>query len=152
MKAQAKTFLVLALIIFVVALLRWFMKGWMDSIGMPELLGSFLASINIVLLVGMVIMFASEGRRADGQYWHAGGWWIALAAWASVLIVAGILLAARTGASTYYSEMVGAHQELPPVRHAVSHGVAFVFVAGVGLLLGWAVYAVAKRGRPKLAS
>ena len=152
MKGQSKTFFILALIIFIVAVLRWFMKGWMDSAGMSELLGSFLVSINIVLLAGMVIIFAREGRSPDGRYWNAGGWWIALAAWASVLIVSGILLAARTGASTYYSEMIGAHRELPPVQHALSHGVAFIFVAGVGLLLGWAVYAVAKRGRAKLAS
>lgn len=142
-----RTFFILALIMLGVALLRWFMKGWMDSLGMPELLGSFLSSITIVVIVGMVIIFAREGRAADGRYRRAGTWWIALAAWSQILVIAGILLAARTGASTYYSEMVGSHKELPPVQHALSHAAAFVFVGGVGLLLGWLVYWVAKRGR-----
>jgi hypothetical protein len=147
MRSQSKTFYTLALIMFAVAVLRWFMKGWMDSLGAPELLGSFLSSINIVVLVGMVILFAREGRAADAGYWRAGGWWLALAAWEQILIIPAILLAARTGASTYYSEMVGTHQELPPVRHALSHAVAFFFVGGLGLLLGWLVYWIAKRGR-----
>jgi hypothetical protein len=147
MKDHSKTFWVFALILVVVAVLRWFMKGWMDSAGMPEMLGSLLSSLNIVILIGLFFLFVPEGRAADGRYWRAGGWWIALAAWETVLIVTGILLAARTGASTYYSEMVATHQDLPPVRHAISHGVAFVFVSGVGLLLGWAIYAIAKRGR-----
>ena len=147
MKRHSKAFFILVLIMYVVAVLRWFMKGWMDSLGAPELLGSFLASITILLLVGLVIIFAREGRAIDGRYWRAGGWWIALAAWGQILVISGILLAARSGASTYYSEMVGAHRELPPVQHALSHAVAFVFIAAVGLLLGWPVYWVAKRGR-----
>ena len=147
MKSHSRMFFILALVMFVVAVLRWFMKGWMDSAGASELLGSFLVSINIVLLVGLVILFTREGRAAGGRYWRASGWWTALAVWAQVLVISGILLAARTGASTYYSEMVGKHQELPPVRHAISHAVALVVVVGVGLLLGWMVYWVAKRGR-----
>jgi hypothetical protein len=152
MRDHSKTFWALALILVVVAVLRWFMKGWADSAGMPEMLGSLLTSLNIVILIGLFLIFVPEGRAAQGRYWRAGSWWIALAAWETVLIVTGILLAARTGASTYYSEMVATHQDLPPVRHAVSHGVAFVVVAGIGLLLGWAVYAVAKRGRGPAAS
>jgi hypothetical protein len=147
MNGHRRTFLILALIMFVVAVLRWFMKGWMDALGMPELLGSFLASVTIVLIVGLVIVFAREGRAVEGRYSRAAGWWIGLAAWEQILVISGILLAARTGASTYYSEMVGAHRELPPVQHALSHAVAFVFVSAVGLLLGWFVYWVAKRGR-----
>jgi len=151
-RSNASVSLILALIMFVVAVLRWFMRGWMDAAGMPELLGSFLASINIVLLIGLVIIFAREGRRAEGRYWNAGGWWVGLAVWEQVLVISGILLAARTGASTYYSEMVGAHRELPPIQHALLHGVALIFVAGVGLLPGWVVYAVAKRGRCAVAA
>jgi hypothetical protein len=48
--------------------------------------------------------------------------------------------------------MIAAHRELPPVQHALSHGVALIFVAAIGLLLGWAVYAIAKRGRPVVAT
>lgn len=152
MKGHARAVSILALVMLVVAVLRWFMKGWADSAGMPEMLGSLLTSLNIVLLVGLVLVFAREGRAAGGRYWRAGGWWIVLAAWETLLMVCGILLAARTGASTYYSEMVAAHRELPPVQHALSHAVAFVVVAGIGLLLGWPVYAVAKRGRRYTAS
>ena len=146
-RSNANVFFILAVIMVVVAVLRWFMKGWMDAAGMSEMLGSMLVSLTIVLLIGLVIIFAREGRAPEGRYWNAGGWWIALAVWQQALVIGGILLAARTGASTYYSEMVAAHRELPPVQHALSHAVATVVVTGVGLLLGWAVYAVAKRGR-----
>jgi len=146
-KSNASVFLILALVMFVVAVLRWFMKGWIDSRGISETVGSLLASITVVLLVGLVVIFAREGRAPEGRYWNAAGWWIALAVWSQVLVISGILLAARTGASTYYSEMVAQHRDLPPVQHALSHGVALVFLAGIGLLLGWPVYWVTKRGR-----
>jgi hypothetical protein len=147
MEGRSRTFFILALVMFVLAVLRWFMKGWAASMGLPEIAGSLLTSLTILLLIGLVIIFAREGRASEGRYWRGAGWWVALAAWQQILVIAGILLAARTGASTYYSEMVGAHRELPPVQHAVSHAAALVFVAGVGLLLGWPVYALTKRGR-----
>ena len=134
-----------------VGVVRWFMKGWMDSIGAPEMAGSLLSSITIVLLVGLVIFYAREGRSAGGRYLTAAGWWVALTAWSQAIIIAGILLAARTGASTYYSEMVAQHRDLPPVQHALSHGVAFFAVAAVGLLLGWPMYWLGKRKRPAAA-
>ena len=146
-KSNASVFLILALVMFVVAVLRWFMKGWVDSMGISEMIGSLLVSITIVLLVGLVVIFAREGRALGGRYWNAAGWWIALAVWSQVLVISGILLAARTGASTYYSEMVAQHRDLPPVQHAISHGVALVAIAAVGLLLGWPVYWASKRGR-----
>ncbi len=131
----------------VVGILRYFMKGWVDALGVPEIIGSLIVSLNIVLLVSLVIFFAREGRDPDGRYVQAAGWYVALAAWCTILIVAGILITARTGTPTYYEEMVFAHRSLPVVRHAISHAVAFVFVAVVGLLLGWPVYWVAKRSR-----
>jgi len=151
-KSNASVFLILALVMFVVAVLRWFMKGWVDSMGIPEMAGSLLVSISIVALVGLVVIFYREGRAPEGRYWQAAGWWIALAVWSQVLVISGILLAARTGASTFYSEMVAQHRDLPPVQHALSHGVALVFLAAVGLLLGWPVYWAAKRGRRGAAS
>ena len=77
---------------------------------------------------------------------------MALAAWSTILIVTGILITARVGTPTYYEEMVFAHRALPVFQHAISHAVAFVFVAVVGLLLGWPVYWVAKRGRTNRAA
>jgi hypothetical protein len=147
-RSNASVFRILAAIMFVAAVVRWFMKGWMQSLGVSEVVGSLLVSVNIVLVIGLVILFAREGRAPGGRYWNAAGWFIALAVWEQVLVIGGILLAARTGASTYYSEMIATHRELPPVQHALSHGVALIFVAAVGLLLGWAVYAIARRGRP----
>lgn len=147
---QSSTFRTLALIMLVVGILRYFMKGWVDALGIPEIIGSLIVSLNIVLLVGLVIFFLSEGRDPDGRYSRAAGWFLALAAWSTILIVTGILITARTGTPTYYEEMVFAHRSLPVVQHAISHAVAFVFVAVVGLLLGWPVYWVAKRGRPAM--
>jgi hypothetical protein len=148
MRSQSRTFLILVLIMLVVGVLRFFMKGWVDALGIPEIVGSLIVSLNIVLLVGLVIFFAREGRAPDGRYARAAGWFVALAAWSSILIVTGILVTARIGTPTYYEEMVFAHRTLPTFQHAVSHAVAFVFVAVVGLLLGWPIYWVAKRGRP----
>jgi len=132
----------------VVGILRYFMKAWVDALGVPEIIGSLIVSLNIVLLVALVIFFVSEGRSPHGRYQVAAGWYLVLAAWYTILIVAGILITARTGTPTYYEEMVLAHKTLPVVQHAISHAVAFVFVAVVGLLLGWPAYWVAKRGRP----
>lgn len=148
MKGQSRTFLILALIMLVVGVFRYFMKGWVDALGVPEIVGSLIVSLNIVLLVGLAIFFAHEGRAPDGRYLAAAGWYLALAAWSTVLIVTGILITARTGTPTYYEEMVFAHRALPPLQHAVSHAAAFVFLAVVGLLLGWPIYWVTKRGRP----
>jgi hypothetical protein len=132
----------------IVGILRYFMKGWVDALGVPEIVGSLIVSLNIVLLVGLVVFFLKEGRDPHGRYVRAAGWFVALAAWSSVLIVIGILITARVGTPTYYEEMVFAHQVLPVAKHAISHAVAFVFVAVVGLLLGWPLYWVGKRGRP----
>lgn len=148
MRRESKTFLILACIMLVVGVLRYFMKGWVDALGVPEIVGSLIVSLNIVLLVGLAIFFAREGRAPEGRYARAAGWFVALSVWMSILIVAGILITARVGTPTYYEEMVFAHRALPPVQHAISHGVALVFVAVVGLLLGWPIYWAAKRGRP----
>jgi hypothetical protein len=148
MGSQARTFQTLALIMFVVGVLRYFMKGWVDALGVPEIVGSLIVSLNIVLLVGLVIFFAQQGRAPEGRYARAASWFVALAVWMSVLIIVGILITARVGTPTYYEEMVFAHRSLPPVQHAISHGVALVFVAVVGLLLGWPIYWAGKRGRP----
>lgn len=151
-RSNASVFLILALVMFVVAVLRWFMKGWMESLHVSDTTGSMLMSVTIVLLIGLVILFAREGRYPAGRYWSVAGWWIALAVWEQALVIAGILLAGRTGASTYYSEMIEAHRELPPVQHAISHAVALVVLIPIGLLLGWPIYWVAKRGRGAAAA
>ncbi|HEV2426237.1 MAG TPA: hypothetical protein VGZ29_15525 [Terriglobia bacterium] len=151
-RSNASVFLILALVTFVVAVLRWFMRGWMQSLHVSDTVGSMLMSLTIVLLIGLVILFAREGRYAEGRYRSAAGWWIALAVWEQVLVIGGILLAGRTGASTYYSEMIAAHRDLPPVQHAISHAIALALLIPIGLLLGWPVYWVMKRGRGRTST
>jgi predicted PurR-regulated permease PerM len=147
MSKNFRVFSILAAIALVVAVLRYYMKGWLQPMGVSDFAGSFVASVTIVTLVGLVIIFAREGRAAGGAYWRAAAWFAAFAIWCQGLIIAGILITARTGSATYYEEMMGKHMNLPPVRHALSHAGAGVVVALVGMILGLPIYFVAKRGR-----
>lgn len=147
-----RTFSILAAVALLVAVLRYYMKGLLQPMGVSDFAGSFLASVTLVTLVGLVVIFAIEGRAAGGAYWLAAAWFAAFAIWCQGLIIAGILIAARTGTPTYYDEMMGKHMNLPPVQHAISHGIAGVVVALVGMLLGVPIYFVAKRGRPATAT
>jgi hypothetical protein len=80
-----------------------------------------------VLLVGLVLIFLREGRSIDGSYVRASAWFVVLAVWCEVLVIAGILLTERTGASTYYQgpwEMV--EKMFPtPAAHALGHTQGF---------------------------
>lgn len=147
MRSQSRTVLILAVVALIVATLRYFMKGWVEPLAWPPIVGSLLASITVVLLVGLVIIFVREGRAAQGSYWHAAVWFAVLAAWSQALVIAGILITAKTGSATYYEEMMGAHVSLPPVRHALSHAGAFFVVAVIGSIIGVPIYLLAKRGR-----
>jgi hypothetical protein len=145
-KVNGRALLVLMVATVVVAFLRYFMKGWVQPLGVSDKAGSFIASITLVVLVGLVILFVREGRAAEGSYWRAVGCFAVLAIWSQVLIVAGILIVARTGAATYYDEMMGRHLGMPPVNHAISHLIVAVPEAIVGSLLGGLIYWLAKRG------
>ncbi len=115
---------------------------------MPERAGSLITSITVVLLVSLVIIFAQEGRAAEGRYLYAT-WFVPLTAWCEILVIAGIVITARTGAVTYYQETMGRAGCSPPpaTKHALSHAVAFFPLAAIGLALGGLVYWVAKLGR-----
>jgi hypothetical protein len=151
--SQRKLFVKAAAIAAIVAVIRYFIKGWLAPLGVPTAVGSFLMSITIVLIVAMVLFFVREGRRAEGRYVVAAAWFAALVVWCQALIIAGILLTERTGKDTYYSgpwEMV--HERFPtPAAHAIGHTQGMLFMIVVGLILGAAIYAVAKRGRGKAA-
>ncbi len=149
---NVKVFSWLALVALVVAVLRFFMKGWAASLGLPPMAGSFLTSVTIVFLVAMVIIFAKEGRAATGSYLRAIAWFVAFTIWCQALVIAGILITASSGTPTYYEEMMGKHLAMPPVTHALSHMVAAAIMAVVGSLLGGAVYWITKRGRGAVAA
>jgi hypothetical protein len=147
MSKNARVFMILAAVALVVAVLRYFMKGWLQPLGVSDFAGSFVASITIVTLVGLVIICAREGHAAGGAYLRAAAWFAALALWCQGLVISGILIAAKTGTPTYYDEMMGKHMSLPPLTHAFQHGIAAVIVAIIGMVLGAPVYFVAKRTR-----
>lgn len=152
MKTQGKTIVWLALIALVVAVLRFFMKGWAESLGLSPTVGSLLTSVTIVFLVGLVIVFLREGRAPEGRYLRAVGWFVLFTFWCQALVISGILITASTGIPTYYEEMMGKHLAMPPVRHALSHAGVSVILAVVGSALGGLVYWIAGRGRKAGAS
>jgi hypothetical protein len=146
-RSHARTFLVLAIVALVAAVLRYFLKGWLEPVGIPTVVGSFLASVTVVLLVGLVLLFSREGSSAQGHYFRAAGWFFALALWCELLVIGGILITERTGASTYYQgPWEAVHRAFPTAaEHAIGHAQGFLFRTPLGLLLGLAVYALSKR-------
>jgi hypothetical protein len=147
-KVNGRALAVLLIVTAVVAVLRFFMKGWLEPLGVSDKAGSFVASITVVVLVGLVVLFVREGRAAAGSYWRGVGCFAALALWSQVLIFAGILIQARTGTPTYYEEMMGKHLGMPPLQHAISHLIVAVPEMIVGAILGGLIYWAAKRSRP----
>ncbi|MEK6300610.1 MAG: hypothetical protein AABO41_07810 [Acidobacteriota bacterium] len=144
----------LAGIAAIVAVIRYFLKGLLAPLGVPTVVGSFLASITIVVLVGLVLIFLREGRSSNGSYVRAGVWFVALAVWCEVLVIAGILLTERTGASTYYQgpwEMV--EKMFPnPAAHAIGHSQGFFVRLALNLIIGAIIYALTKRRRGKTSA
>lgn len=151
MSSNRRIVLTLAGIAAIVAVIRYFLKGLLAPLGVPTVVGSFLASITIVLLVGLVLIFLREGRSNEGRYIKAAGWFAALSIWCEVLVIAGILLTERTGASTYYQgpwEMV--EKMFPtPAAHALGHTQGFFVRLALNLIIGGIIYALAKRRRGK---
>lgn len=148
MNSPSRTFLIFAVVAFIVAVLRYYMRGWTDPLGWPPIIGSLLASVTIVLLIALLVMFIREGRAPDGRYMRSGLWFLLLAAWCQGLVIAGILITERTGALNYYNERLFEQRTFPSAsRHALAHAIAFLPVVVVELLLGALVYWLAKRGR-----
>jgi hypothetical protein len=151
MSSNRKIVFTLAAIATVVAIIRYFLKGLLAPLGVPTVVGSFLASITIVLLVGLVLLFIREGLSKEGRYIRAAAWFAALAVWCEVLVIAGILLTELTGASTYYQgpwEMV--EKMFPtPAAHAIGHSQGFFVRLAFNLIIGAIIYAIAKGRRGK---
>ncbi len=140
-----------AVILAAFGILRYFLKSLLNPIGVPVIAGSMLSSMTIVLLVATILLFLKEGRKADGGYWVAAGWFAGLAVWYQILVVCGIMLTERTGADTYYTGPWEAmHARFSsPAAHAMSHifpGMPAMIV--MGWVLGAIVYFLARRGRP----
>jgi len=138
-----------AAIAAVVAVLRFFLKGVLTPLGVPVVVGSFLVSITIVLIVTLVLIFVREGRKANGRFLVAAAWFSAFAVWYQLLVIAGILLTEWTKADTYFTgpwEM--AHKMYPTARaHAMGHAGGIIIMIIMGVVLGAIIYALAKRGR-----
>lgn len=151
MSSNRRTVFTLAGIAIVVAVIRYFLKGLLAPLGVPTVVGSFLASITIVLLIGLVLIFLREGRRSNGKYVRAAGWFVALAVWCEVLVIAGILITERTGASTYYQGPWKMVEEMfpNPTAHAIGHSQGFFVRLAVNLIIGGIIYALTKRRRGK---
>lgn len=152
MSKNLRLFSVLAALALFEAVLRYYMKRLVQPLGVSDFAGSFFASVTFVLLVGLALFFMSEGRARQGRYLIAVVWFAALDVWCQALIVSGILITARTGAATYYEEMLGSHKTLAAVPHAISHLIATLPVLVVGMILGLPIYWLAKRGRPSSAA
>lgn len=148
MKSHAREFVILAIIVLIIAILRFFMQGWVESAGISPKTGSFFASIDIVLLIACVIMFVREGLAPVRRYWRPAGWFVLFTAWCTILVIAGIFTTAATGASTYYQDTM---RKPPPTpaHHAMMHAIAFVPLVVIGLILGAILYGVAGLARRK---
>lgn len=149
MDSNRRMALMLGGVATIVAVIRYFLKGLLEPLGVPTVVGSLLASITIVLLVGLVLIFLREGRRRDGSYVRAAVWFTALAVWCEVLVIAGILLTERTGANTYYRGPWQIVEEMFPTQaaHAIGHTQGFFVRLVLNLIIGAIIYALAKRTR-----
>ena len=105
-----------------VAIARYVMKGWVEPHGIPPVVGSLLASVTVLLLAGMLLIFSQEARSPDGRYPVAARWFTLLAAWCEAVIVVSILLSGRFGADTYYQGPWDSvrHAFPTPERHALA--------------------------------
>ena len=140
------TFAVLASI---AAVFRLFAKALLEPMGVPTIAGSLLVSITVVLLVGMGLIFAREGRNPNGRYMRAVAWSILLAAWCELLIIGGILATEALGTSTYYQGPWEQVREVFPTgaSHAIGHMQGFIFRLMAYLILASIVYLIARRMR-----
>lgn len=133
----------------VVGVIRFFTLAWVAPLGVPTVVGSLLASLTVLLLVGIVVLFGGEGRAQAGSYWGAAAAYGLLAVWCEVLTITGILLSARLGIVTYYSgpwEMV--HRAFASAgEHALAHSVGFFIRLAIALVLGRVAYGIGARNR-----
>ena len=139
----------LALAAPAVAAARFFLKGVLDPLGVPVWLGSLAASLWVLLGIALFATFGHQGRTPGGRWRRAALPFLGLALWCELLVIAGILLTAATGADTYYEGPFAAVTERFPTarEHALGHAAGFLPRAAFWLLLGTIVYAAVRRRR-----
>lgn len=144
-----RTVLILGVAAVPLAVLRFFAKGWLEPLGVPTAVGSSLASLTLLLLGALALLFSSEGRSATGRYLRTALAYAALAAWCEALVIAGILASARAGADTYYEGPWEAVRRVfpEPAAHAIGHTQGFLPRLLIAWLLGGALYLVSRRRR-----
>lgn len=152
MKVNGRALFYFLGIILVVAIVRFFLKGWLEPLGVSDQVGSFLVSISIATLIGLFVFFIREGRSPEGSYWRGVLCFAVLAVWSQSIIFAGIMIADKTDKATYYEEAFGKHLEMPPLQHGITHMIASVPEAIVGAIVGAVIYFIAKRGRRTVAA
>ena len=140
-------FLKFAAVALVAAIVRFFLKGLLAPMGIPTVVGTFLASITIVLILGMGFIFSREGKYPAGRFMRAAGWVVLLSAWCQILIIGGILLTEWLHADTYYNGPWAIVQERFPnaTAHVIGHTQGFFFLTALLLIIGGVVYTIARR-------
>src|SRR5262245_12890547 len=98
-----RTVLFIGGIAAVAAVLRLFTINIFEPIGVSTFVGSLLASVTVVLLIGMGLIFFRAGLQSEGRYVRAAGWFVLLAVWCELLVIGGILLTERLHLHTYYT-------------------------------------------------
>lgn len=125
-----------------VAAIRFFLKGWLDPLGIPPAVGSMLASLWVLEFVALMAFFRGEAR-----WLTAASAWLVLAAWCELLVVSGIHLTERSGWNTYYSgPWPSVHERFPTAEaHVRGHLQGFLVRAALGLLFGTVIWRFRRR-------
>ena len=144
-----KTVLSFGWIAVIVAIVRFFLKDILDSFGIPSIVGSMLASITLLLLIGTVVIFRNAGKDPNGTFLYAAGWLFLLSAWCQILIISGILLTEWTNANTYFAGPWEAVKERFPTgrAHAIAHTQGFWILTAILMIVGSVTYVIARRTR-----
>ena|SRR5881628_2777010 len=144
-----RTVLFLGGIAAIAAVLRLFTRAIFEPLGAPTFLGSTLVSVSVVLLIGMSLTFLREGRRPDGRYLRAAGWFVLLALWCELLVIGGILTTEKFHLHTYYSGPFQAVERMFPTgaAHAAGHAQGFWFRTPFLLVVGGVIYMIGRRNR-----
>ncbi len=139
--------IVLGTVAIPIAMLRFFMQGWLEPHGIAPGVGSHFASLWVLLLIALFLLFGGAGRRMEIGYWNAARWFFALAAWCEILVILGILMSDKLGRETYFQgPWESVKHNFPTAReHAIGHVQGFWFRLVFELILGFLVFKVARR-------